>query len=233
MTRHSRKIPTLARVASLSLLLVVAVSACGDGNEPASTVIPSEISGHENPLLAVWDTDFGVPPFDLIENDHYLPAFREAMTRHMAEIEAIVNNPEPPTFENTIVALDQAGRTLWPGGTGFRGRKRRPHQRHSQDVARDHGAGAGRPRRRHHPEPRTLGPGGCRVPADGRNWASIPSRTSSWRRPTRGSFEVAPPWTRPPRPGSWRSTAELAQLSTKFGENVLAETNAYELLVTD
>lgn len=66
----------------------------------------------ENPLLAEWNTPFGVPPFDQIEVDHYAPAFKAAMAIHEEEIEAIVNNPEEPTFDNTILALDNAGELL-------------------------------------------------------------------------------------------------------------------------
>ena len=66
----------------------------------------------ENPLLAEWNTPFGVPPFDQIEVDHYASAFKAAMAIHEEEIEAIVNNPEEPTFENTILALDNAGELL-------------------------------------------------------------------------------------------------------------------------
>ena len=62
-----------------------------------------------NPLLAEWDTPFQSPPFHLIEPHHFIPAFEVAMREHLAEIDAIVNNPEPPTFENTIVAFDRAG----------------------------------------------------------------------------------------------------------------------------
>ncbi len=66
----------------------------------------------ENPLLAVWETPYGVPPFDRIRPEHFRPAFEEAMARHEAEIEAVVSNPEAPTFENTILAVDDAGRDL-------------------------------------------------------------------------------------------------------------------------
>ena len=66
----------------------------------------------ENPLLSEWNTPFGVPPFDQIEVAHYEPAFKAAMALHEEEIEAIVNNPEKPTFENTILALDNAGELL-------------------------------------------------------------------------------------------------------------------------
>jgi peptidyl-dipeptidase Dcp len=66
----------------------------------------------ENPLLSEWDTPFNTPPFDEIRNKHFMPAFKEAMNAHMAEIEAIVNNSEEPTFENTIEALEKSGETL-------------------------------------------------------------------------------------------------------------------------
>ena len=66
----------------------------------------------ENPFLVEYDTPFGVPPFDQIENAHFAPAMEEAMIQHDAEIDAIVNNPEEPTFENTIAALDYSGQLL-------------------------------------------------------------------------------------------------------------------------
>lgn len=68
--------------------------------------------GTENLLLAEWDTPFGIPPFEKIKIEHYMPAFVEAMAQHKAEIDSIVNNTEEPTFENTIVAYDNAGALL-------------------------------------------------------------------------------------------------------------------------
>lgn len=66
----------------------------------------------DNPFLAEWDTPFGVPPFEQIKPEHYKPAFTLGMEEQKAEIEAIVNNTEDATFENTIVALDQSGALL-------------------------------------------------------------------------------------------------------------------------
>ncbi|MGQ9673888.1 MAG: hypothetical protein ACUVV5_12310, partial [Candidatus Aminicenantales bacterium] len=63
----------------------------------------------DNPFFKPYPTPFNVPPFDLIKNEHFLPAIEEGIKREEAEIEAIVNNPDPPTFENTIAALDHAG----------------------------------------------------------------------------------------------------------------------------
>ncbi len=65
-----------------------------------------------NPLLSEFKTPFGTPPFDLIKNEHFLPAIKKGMEAQRAEIEAIVNNPQPPTFENTILAFDRTGKLL-------------------------------------------------------------------------------------------------------------------------
>ena len=66
----------------------------------------------DNPLLAEWNTPFGIPPFEQVQPEHYMPAFVEAMAQEKAEIDAIVNNPEEPTFENTLVAYDNTGKLL-------------------------------------------------------------------------------------------------------------------------
>lgn len=66
----------------------------------------------DNPLLADFNTPFGAPPFDKIQNEHFMPAYDEAIKVNTAEIEAIVNNSEAPNFENTIVAYDNAGELL-------------------------------------------------------------------------------------------------------------------------
>ena len=68
-----------------------------------------ETNPEKNPFFEVWETPFGVPPFDRIEVQHYLPAFEAALRSHEAEIAAIRDNPAAPTFENTVVALDRSG----------------------------------------------------------------------------------------------------------------------------
>ncbi len=66
----------------------------------------------ENPFLAEWNTPFETPPFDEIKNEHFLPAFKETMKIEKAEIDAIVNNEEKPTFKNTIEAFEKSGKLL-------------------------------------------------------------------------------------------------------------------------
>lgn len=70
-----------------------------------------EVTNH-NPLLAEYNTQFGIPPFEDIKTEHFLPAFEEAMKQEKEEIEAILTNPDEPTFENTIEASFYAGELL-------------------------------------------------------------------------------------------------------------------------
>lgn len=57
-------------------------------------------------------TPYGAFPFDRIKDEHFAPAFREAIAQYRAELDAIISNPEPPTFTNTIVALEEMGKAL-------------------------------------------------------------------------------------------------------------------------
>lgn len=66
----------------------------------------------QNPLLTESRLPYGAPQFDKIRNEHYLPAFEQGISEAKAEIDAIIANPDAPTFDNTIVALEQSGRTL-------------------------------------------------------------------------------------------------------------------------
>jgi len=79
----------------------------------ASTVLAG------NPLLETYKTPHQTIPFNEIKTEHYFPAFQEAMKQHSTEVDAITNNPQAPTFENTIVALDKSGALLMKVGSPF------------------------------------------------------------------------------------------------------------------
>ena len=66
----------------------------------------------DNPLLADWDTPFGLPPFADIDDAHFEPAFDTALAAARADLDAIARDPEPPTFANTVEALERAGGRL-------------------------------------------------------------------------------------------------------------------------
>ena len=82
-------------------MAAIAIAACSCGGQKS-----------DNPLFSEFDTPYGIAPFSEITIDHYREGMLRGMEEQKAEIEAIVNNPEAPTFENTIVALDQCGELL-------------------------------------------------------------------------------------------------------------------------
>src|SRR6266849_3875834 len=74
----------------------------------------------DNPLLEEWTAPFGVPPFDRIKAEHFGPAFARAFAAHAAEVAAIAADAEPPSFANTIEALETSGEALMRIGSVFR-----------------------------------------------------------------------------------------------------------------
>lgn len=104
-------------------LVLAATAACGapEAAKPEAEIttqieLPEiEISDAElegNPFRAEWSGPYGVPPFAEIKDEHYMPAVKKGIVEMRAEIDAIVNNPEEPTFENTILALEKTGQSL-------------------------------------------------------------------------------------------------------------------------
>jgi len=94
------KMKHLLIILGLGLFII----SCNTNQKEMQTVI--------NPFFAEYGIPFEVPAFDKIENEHFLPAFKEGMEKQNKEIETIVSNSEPPTFENTVVAMDNSGELL-------------------------------------------------------------------------------------------------------------------------
>ena len=65
-----------------------------------------------NPFFTDYDAPYQIPPFDEIKEEHYMPAFERGMKEQLEEIDQIANNPEQPTFENTLVEIERTGKTL-------------------------------------------------------------------------------------------------------------------------
>lgn len=117
---------------TLSLVLIALVgsamlSACGNTNNVEETntqteqmkQAPTQTEGNEalkqeneNPLFSPSTLPYETPDFEAIKPEHYRPAFEKGMKRELEEMEAIASNPEPPTFENTIVAMEKSGELL-------------------------------------------------------------------------------------------------------------------------
>jgi len=100
---------TLPAGAALAALVAIAVSKDSPAADPAF-----------NPLLAPWTGPYGgVPPFDRVKVDQFKPALESAMAEQLAEVDKIANDPAPPSFENTLAALERSGHTLDRVGTVF------------------------------------------------------------------------------------------------------------------
>jgi peptidyl-dipeptidase Dcp len=65
-----------------------------------------------NPFFSEFKTPYNIPPFELIKDEHYRPAFYRAMETHLNEVDAITSNIESPSFANTIIALERSGKDL-------------------------------------------------------------------------------------------------------------------------
>lgn len=89
------------------VIFLVTMTACNNQNSKNNANMSSE-----NPFFSEYNTPFQVPPFDKIKNEHYIPAFQEGMKQQNEAIEKIISNQEEPTFENTIVALENSGELL-------------------------------------------------------------------------------------------------------------------------
>ena len=76
----------------------------------ALSVTATALAG--NPFFETYKTPHQTIPFNEIKTEHYFPAFEEAMKQHTKEVDVIINNPETPTFDNTIVALERSGTLL-------------------------------------------------------------------------------------------------------------------------
>ena len=100
---------TPSRVGSL-IIFAILVTAVGFSVMPTSSA--QTAFGPSNPFYAPSTLPFQAPPFDKIKDGDYEPAFDAGMAQQLKEIQAIADNPEPPTFENTFVAMEKSGRLL-------------------------------------------------------------------------------------------------------------------------
>jgi peptidyl-dipeptidase Dcp len=91
----------------------------------------------ENPFFQTYQTPFETPPFDLIRDEHYLPAFEEGMVQQRKEIDIIADNDAGATFENTVAALDRSGALLTRVGSVFFNLKAAHTNDQIQEIARE------------------------------------------------------------------------------------------------
>ncbi|WP_440999400.1 M3 family metallopeptidase [Fodinibius sp. SL11] len=95
----------IIQILILSLAFSLLLSSCDQSNSETDSM-------NNNPLFSASSLPYEAPNFDAIKVEHYRPAFEKGMKQELEEIETIATNPEPPTFENTIVAMEKSGELL-------------------------------------------------------------------------------------------------------------------------
>ncbi len=101
-----------ARTRTLFVLATLAAGTCAVNAQSTSSAPKAASFGPSNPFYAPSTLPFHAPPFDKIKDSDYQPAIEAGMAQQLKQVEAIANNPAPPTFENTIVALEKTGHLL-------------------------------------------------------------------------------------------------------------------------
>jgi len=108
-----------ARSVVLTLCAIAAISCAPVATQTAST--PSPVAAGSNPFFVESTLPYHAPRFDLIRNEDYQPALEEGMRQQLAEIDAIAKQTQPPTFDNTIVAMEKSGALLTRAAKAFFG----------------------------------------------------------------------------------------------------------------
>jgi peptidyl-dipeptidase Dcp len=185
-----------------------------------------------NPFFEKWNTPFGVPPFEQIKTEHYMPAMMEGIKQHQAEIDAIVNNPEPPTFKNTILMFDQSGELLEKVSLVFYGLNGANTNKEMQEIARKLS-----PVTTKHSDDINLNPGLFkRIKAiyEKRNELKLDADQKRlveelYKGFVRGGANLPPEKQEKLR----ELNKEISMLQLTFGQNLLAETNSFKLVISD
>ena len=190
----------------------------------------SNMDPNINPFFQEWNTPYEVPPFMDIKDEHYMPAYQKGMEENLSEIDVIVNNPEAPTFANTIEELERTGKLLTKVARVFSNLASSNTNPKLQELQRELS-----PMLSAHYDKISLNEGLFnRVEAIWQEKESL-DLTSEQRKlleDTRKQFV---------RSGALMSEEEKKQiteinskisgLSTSFGQNLLAETNGFELIL--
>jgi len=184
----------------------------------------------DNPFFQPYGTPFNVPPFDRIKTEHFLPAIEEGIAREQAEVDAIVDDPEKPTFANTIAALDHSGIFLSEVNAVFGTLQGALTNKDLQAVALKTA-----PMLAAHQDNINLNAKlFARVKAiyDQRAKLSLDREELFLLENTYKDFVRGGALLDPVSKTRFRElNQELSTLSVKFGENVLAETNAFQMVI--
>ncbi|EON75196.1 Dipeptidyl carboxypeptidase Dcp [Lunatimonas lonarensis] len=210
------------------LLIVSAVAttlsvACSSETEKKSDM---------NPFFETYDTPFGVPPFDRIEPAHFAPALREGIQRQEVEVAAIVNNAEAPTFSNTIEALEYSGELLSKVSRVFYNINAANTNDEIQGIAREMA-----PELSKHSDNISLNQAlfqRVRTVWEARESLDLTPEQQKLLEKTYKSFVRSGANVAEENKDRLREiNSRLSTLTLQFGQNLQAETNAFQLLIED
>lgn len=215
----------MRKIIGLILLSGMIFTAC-------NTKTKKEEKMNSNALLEKFDTPFGVPPFSLINQEDYVPAYKEAIKKHKIEIDVIVENTEEPTFKNTIEALELSGQLLSQVDNIFQNLTSAVTDSTMQAIAKEVS-----PIMSAHSDDIFLNEklfARIKVVYGHKDNLSLGTEQAMLLDKTYKGFVRGGANLSDTDKETLRGlNKELGMLSLQFGENVLAETNAFEMLLTD
>ncbi|MFY0483238.1 M3 family metallopeptidase [Flavobacterium sp. PLA-1-15] len=185
-----------------------------------------------NPFFQPYDTPFNVPPFDKIKNEHFKPAILEGIKKHEEEINLIANNTEAPTFDNTILAMENAGELLSEVNRVFGNYNSANTSDELQAIAKEtapvmsaHGDNIAL-NEKLFARVKTLWNKKESLNLNLEQAKLLENRYKYFVRSGANLSEADKDKLR-------KINADLSLTSLKYGQNILAETNKYELVITD
>ncbi len=185
-----------------------------------------------NPFFSSYNTPYDVPPFHLIKNEHYKPALVEGVKKQQEEIDAIVNQKSQPTFENTIIALENSGELLTKVSTVFNNMNSANTNEEIQQIAKDVAPLLSAHRDNINLNEKLF----ARVNSlwKEKEQLKLTSEQSKLlEKSYKGFVRSGANLDEAQKQTLRKLNSELAVLTLKFGQNILAETNSYELVITN
>ncbi|RTY81794.1 M3 family peptidase [Flavobacterium sp. ZB4P23] len=183
-----------------------------------------------NPFFQAYDTPFNVPPFDKIKNEHFKPAILEGISAHQAEVNAVANNTQPATFENTILAMENAGELLSNVNTVFSNLNSANTNKEIQNIAKEMAPNLSAHRdniylnEKLFAKVKTLWD---KKETLGLNLEQAKILDNAYKDFVRSGANLSNADKEILR----KINGDLSLTSLKYGQNILAETNSYELVV--
>lgn len=196
----------------------------------AAIVCGSAMAKGGNPFLGKYTTPYGIPPFEQIKVEHYKPAFIKGMEEHKKEIDAIVNNKKTATFENTIAALDRCGELLNKVASVFYGLNSACTSDEMQAVSREIS-----PLLSQHSDDITMNAAlfkRVKYVYDHQSEEKLDKEQKKLLEETYKSFVRSGANLSADKQEQLRKlNQEISMLQLTFGQNMLAETNAFQLVI--